>query len=180
MPPRLLVVSGLPAAGKTTLATALSVQLGWPLVTKDDYKMILLDAAAPEHREQEAATNGPLSFALMWHVANVILRANVSVVLETHFYRPQSELRILELTGQHGAKLAQIFCEAPLNELSERHARRVASGKRPGIDRPFEFSSLPPTANWEPLDLGAAPLLRLDTTKPATVERALSWVQTLE
>lgn len=179
MPPHLLVVSGLPASGKSTLATALAAHLHWPLVTKDDYKKILLDAAPPEKRLQEAETNGPLSFALMWHVADIILQAGVNVVLEAHFHRPQSELKILELAEQRGAKLAQLFCEAPLAELNERHARRVASGKRPGIDRPFEFSQLPPSANWEPLNLGDAPLLRLDTTQPSTAERALKWLQTL-
>lgn len=41
MSPTLLVVSGLPAAGKTTLAAPLARALGWPLVTKDDYKGLL-------------------------------------------------------------------------------------------------------------------------------------------
>ncbi|MFD2610342.1 AAA family ATPase [Deinococcus taklimakanensis] len=177
--PRLLVVSGLPASGKTTLATALSTALRWPLVTKDDYKAILLDAAPPERREAEATTNGPLSFALMWHVAEVILRAGGNAVLETHFYRPQSEAHIRELAGRHAAQLAQIYCEAPLDELNRRHAARVALGKRPGIDRPFDLSQMPPGACWEPLNLGNAPLLRLDTTQPGTAERASAWLHEL-
>lgn len=175
--PRLLVVSGLPASGKTTLATELAARLRWPLVTKDDYKAILLDAVPPAERDAAAATNGPLSFALMWHVAAVVLRAGGDAVLETHFYRPQSEAHIRELAGGHGAQLAQIFCEAPLDELNRRHAERVASGTRPGIDRPMDLSQMPPGACWEPLDLGGAPLLRLDTTQPDAPGRSLGWLR---
>lgn len=171
MTPTLLVVSGLPAAGKTTLAAPLARALGWPLVTKDEYKGLLY-AHLPELAQ---AQSGPLSFALTYHVAGVILAAGGSAVLETHFYRGLSEPKILALAGASGAQLRQLFCEAPLDTLRARHAARVAAGDRPGIDLPFDHADLPPHAGWAPLDLGA-PTLRLDTTQPGTVGRARQWV----
>ncbi|MFC4638116.1 AAA family ATPase [Deinococcus hohokamensis] len=176
MTPQVLVISGLPAAGKTTLATALAAELRWPLVTRDEYKAVLLKglpAASPRDL-------GPLSFALMWQVAGVILRSGRPLILETHFHRPQSEGHILDLAREYGAALAQIFCEAQLPELARRHAERVASGRRPGIDLPFEHAALPPQACWAPLNLGPAPLLRVDTTGPAHWKRALSWLCLLD
>lgn len=170
MPPTLLVISGLPASGKTHLGSRLAQRLGWPFVSKDEYKAIL-HAHLPDLTRAQA---GPLSFELMYHGAGVVLTAGGNAVLETHFYRGQSEPKILALAGE--ARILQVFCEAPLDELRRRHAERVASGARPQIDRPFDHAALPESACWTPLDLHA-PLLCLDTTQPGTVKRALEWVQ---
>lgn len=170
----LLVVSGLPAAGKSHLGSRLARELRWPSVTKDDYKGIL-------HERLPGLTNaqsGPLSFELMWHVAGVTLAAGVNTVLETHFYRGISEPKIGELAQAHGARLAQIFCEAPLDVLQRRHAARVASGARPFIDRPIDYAQLPDHCCWTPLALNA-PLLRVDTTGPDPLPDVLTWVRSL-
>lgn len=170
MPPTLLVVSGLPASGKTHLASRLAPRLGWPLATKDEYKAIL-HAHLPELTRAQA---GPLSFDLMYRVAEMVLEAGRSAVLESHFYRGLSEPKIVALAGE--ARLLQVFCEAPLDELRRRHAERVASGARPHIDLPFDHADLPENACWTPLELNA-PLLRLDTTEAGAVERAWGWVR---
>lgn len=178
MSPLLLVVTGLPAAGKTTLATALAQELRWPLVTKDDYKAILLAGLNDDLKPQFSKKVGKLSFDLMWHVAGVTLAAGVDTILETHFYLGVSDPVILALAETHGARLAQIHCHAPLPELERRHAARVAAGTRPGIDLPFKHEDLPAHCNWEPLNLGPhTPLLRLDTTAPEYLAEALTWLK---
>ncbi|WP_221089164.1 AAA family ATPase [Deinococcus aquaedulcis] len=175
-PPLLLVLTGLPAAGKSTLGEALARDLQLPFVTKDEYKGLLLARQPDLPRD----ISGPLSFDLMWHVAGVTLRAGVSTVLETHFYRGVSEAHLLRLAQTHGARLAQVFCTAPLDVLRARHAARVASGARPGIDLPFEHALAP--AHWchTPLDLGPAPCLQLDTAAGDPLPRALAWVRQLD
>ena len=178
MTPRLLVVSGLPAAGKTTLATALAREFPWPLVSKDDYKTLLLDAFPDGDLPGRSRQVGLYSFRVMWQVARVVLRAGQSVILETHFDRVHALPPILELARTHRAQLSQVFCDAPLAELERRHAARVQAAQRPGIDLPGIHSLLPPTANWEPLDLGNVPLLRVDTTQPDAAGRAAAWVRT--
>ncbi|WP_230286448.1 hypothetical protein [Deinococcus sp. 12RED42] len=67
----LLIVSGMPASGKSTLGARLAGALSVPFVTKDEYKALLL-ARLPG---LERAVSGPLSFDLMWHVAGVTLAA---------------------------------------------------------------------------------------------------------
>ena len=81
VPPTLLVISGLPAAGKTHLGARLAQELSWPFVSKDDYKELLHEALPDLTRSQA----GPLSFNIIYYVAGVILAAGGSVVLETHF-----------------------------------------------------------------------------------------------
>lgn len=172
MPPTLLVISGLPASGKTHLGSRLARELGWPFVTKDEYKQVLHDYLPDLTRAQA----GPLSFSLLWHVTGVILAAGGNVVLEAHFYRGLSEPKIEALAQTHGAKIAQLFCEAPLDELRQRHAARVASGARPHIDLPFDHAELPESACWTPLDLDA-PLRRVDTTQPQDPAELARWVR---
>jgi predicted kinase len=171
--PTLLVLTGLPAAGKTTLGTALARRLRWPFVSKDEYKEMLHEHLPDLTRAQA----GPLSFEIMYHVAGVSLAAGHDVVLETHFYRGLSEPILVALADKHSAQLVQVFCHAPLPELKRRHAERVALGEHPHIHLPWLYSDgVPVHACSEPLDLGAL-LLQLDTTHPGTEDRALAWLQ---
>ena len=43
--PTLVLISGMPATGKSTLAVELADQLGWPVFTKDTFKELLFDVA---------------------------------------------------------------------------------------------------------------------------------------
>ncbi|MBZ9751857.1 ATP-binding protein [Deinococcus sp. HMF7604] len=173
--PLLLVVTGLPAAGKSTLGGQLARTLRLPFVTKDDYKAIVL-ARQPDLPRDVA---GPLSFDLMWHVAGVTLTAGLDTLLETHFYHGLSEAYILKLAQAHGARLAQVFCHAPLEVLQQRHDARVASGTRPGIDLPLKYAQAPAYWCHAPLDLGPAPCLSLETSQGDPLPSALAWVQGL-
>lgn len=173
MTPFLLVVTGLPAAGKTQLGTHLARSLRWPLVSKDEYKEMLHEALPDLTRAQA----GPLSFEIMYHVAGVSLAAGHDVVLETHFYRGISEKIIAALAHRHGARLLQVYCHAPLAELQRRHDERVALGEHPHIHQASLYQQeIPEYACSQPLELDA-PLLKLDTTQPGTEGRALTWLR---
>ena len=56
----LIAMKGFAGSGKSTLSRALSKQLGWPLIDKDDVKD-LLDGHAP--------AAGPLAYAIMFNIA---------------------------------------------------------------------------------------------------------------
>ncbi|WP_189074700.1 AAA family ATPase [Deinococcus sedimenti] len=171
--PLLLIVSGMPASGKSTLGARLAHALSWPFVTKDEYKALLLGRLPELTRD----VSGPLSFDVMWHVAGVTLAAGMDTVLESHFYHGVSEAHILTLAHTHGARVAQVFCHAPMNVLQARHDARVASGRRPGIDLPMEYATLPGHCCWTPLGLRDAPCLTVDTTGPDVLPDVLSWLK---
>ncbi|BBN93507.1 hypothetical protein DEIGR_103011 [Deinococcus grandis] len=172
--PLLLIVSGMPASGKSTLGARLAAALNLPFVTKDEYKALLL-ARLPDLTRD---VSGPLSFDVMWHVAGVTLAGGMDTVLESHFYHGVSETHILTLAKTHGARVAQVFCHAPVDVLQARHDARVASGRRPGIDLPMNYATLPVHCCWTPLDLGDTPLLTVDTTQHDALPGILTWVHT--
>ena len=175
MPLLLIVITGLPAAGKTTLATALGAQLHLPVVSKDDYKQVLLDLLPEDERLLRNSEVGKASYFVMLKVAEVLLTAGQSLIMETHFYRGVSELNILPLADRHQAQVLQIFCDAGTEELKLRHAARVAAQTRPYIDHPNIHDRLPENANREPLEL-RAPLLRVNTVLPDARSEALTWL----
>ena len=173
MPPTFLVITGLPASGKTFLGSRLARQLGWPFVSKDEYKEMLHNHLPDLTRVQA----GPLSFEIMYHVAGVSLAAGGNVLLETHFYRGVSEPILTALAHRHGARLLQVFCHAPLDELKRRHAERVALGEHPYIHQPWLYQTpVPDYACSEPLEL-EGDLLSLDTTQLGMEEWAYGWVR---
>jgi predicted kinase len=106
---RLLVITGLPASGKTTLARQLSERYGVPLIAKDVIKEPLLDVlgandAAESRRLSDA------SFAILFALAREMLKARCSVVLEGNF-RPAEHATALQPVLRHAARVAQVLCQ---------------------------------------------------------------------
>lgn len=174
--PLLGVLTGLPAAGKTTLATVLGRELALPVISKDDYKQVLLDLLPEDQRLARHSEMGKAGYFVMLRATDAVLTARQSLIQETHFYLGMSEQNIVPLAGKHGAQIIQIHCFADMAELKRRHAARVESKARPYIDHPGLHDHLPANANWEPLELDA-PLLRLDTAAPDAHAQALAWVR---
>ena len=79
---RLVLVNGLPGAGKTTLAAALAAELAVPLVSKDALKEMLADAypAVP------LSSFGPIAMETAWRLA---AEMPGTVILESWWFRPR-------------------------------------------------------------------------------------------
>lgn len=126
--PVLLVVSGPPASGKTTLARLLAGRLAWPVLAKDSFKEALFDSlgvgdADWSRRLSEAA------FARQSQAADRILAQGVSLVVEGNF-RAAHRPALAALAARHGASLAQIACRASPATLAARRAARASSSVR--------------------------------------------------
>ena len=61
MGPTLVMMAGLPGAGKTTLAYALGRELGWQVIDKDTHKEVLVNQGFDDDRAGKTAYE--LSFA---------------------------------------------------------------------------------------------------------------------
>jgi len=103
--PVLLIVNGYAASGKTTLARALSRELRWPLVPKDEFKELLFDRlGAIDYKESKQL--GAAAIDVMFGVARELLVAGTSVIIESPLLPRYDNARIRAL--EHEAEFLTI------------------------------------------------------------------------
>ena len=131
--PLLVVVTGSPASGKSTLAEKLSESMRLPLLAKDAFKEEIYDnlegaAPADSHRL------GFVAVRLMHSWSKRLLEKGVSLVLESNFKRSLSlpDLESLFALSQPvGDTVKTTTCYvAPRDEVVDRYVERLEEGER--------------------------------------------------
>jgi len=159
-----VVVTGIPASGKTTLAAALSAHLGWPLVSKDVVKEALFDSLGTGDL-QWSQRLGRAGHVVMYSLAATIPK----VILEAHFQRGVAEPELLALNR----RIIQVYCRCPVDLAAYRYRKRIADPDRHAGHLP-EHQCDQVIERWmndvpTPLDLPNAPLVEVDTTGPVDI-----------
>lgn len=120
---KIILVSGYPAAGKSTFARRLSEHLQIPCFNKDTIKEALADGFGPS--SQEAYNKGSAAtFNIMAHIAECLLQVSKPCILESNF-RVQEGERIEELLEKHGASCLTFVFTGDLDVLYNRYAKRA-------------------------------------------------------
>jgi predicted kinase len=117
--PLLVVVTGMPAAGKTTVAEGLAHELRLPLIAKDGIKERLYDTLGTGDAEWSGRL-GDATYALLFEVARALLAGGAPLVLEANFFRGSED----EFRRLPAHRLVQVHCDAPLELIEERYANR--------------------------------------------------------
>ena len=79
-----ILVTGIPASGKSTLARALGEELRLPVISKDSLKELLFDHVGFRSREEKVRL-GNASMEIMYAVAGQLMRAGQPFLLENNF-----------------------------------------------------------------------------------------------
>ena len=172
---RLVYVSGMPGAGKTTLAYPLAAELGYSLVTKDMLKEklhdVLHEAEGIAGAEADLAWSrrlGAASMELLWTLAE----SAGDMVIEANF--PPNNAYVRERLLSLGGCPVEVHCSCPLDlavaryKTRPRHWVHATSAHSPEAELP-QFN--------EPVGIGER--ITVDTSKPVDVPAVASEVRRL-
>jgi predicted kinase len=153
-----VVVSGPPASGKSTLATALAAELDLPLLAKDVVKDALVDVlGAPDVPRSRAL--GTAAVHVLLAVAATAGRAVLESVWHHYAHPP--------LVALSGPKV-EVFCRCSPEVLSARFAARAPSRGAGYLDADRDPAELWNAEVGAPV-AGGWPVLEVDTTTGSDV-----------
>jgi predicted kinase len=165
--PVLILITGAPCTGKTTIAQHLAGEFHLPFVHKDGIKERLFDRLGWKDDRQWSKLLSLVSYDLLYYFIDVQLKAGHSLIAEANFKADIDTPYILDLLARYTFTPLQIFCFADPDILIQRFVERGDSADRhPGhIDQTMaadiRLSLL--KNEYRPLEIGGQ-LIKVDTT----------------
>ncbi|WP_323746631.1 AAA family ATPase [Catenulispora pinisilvae] len=173
---RIVMISGAPGVGKTTIARPLARALGMPLFAKDSIKERIHDVLADNGPVEVEWSRrlGAAAMEMLW-----LLAAEApECVLEANFWpgheRQNDSLRVLS----EGGTLIEVYCTAPREEILRRFHARNAAGERHAVHPDHAFTP----DRWEKSfggPIGVGRVLEVDTSTPVDVAKIAAEVRAL-
>jgi predicted kinase len=154
-----VIVAGWPGSGKSTLAAALAIELGLPLLAKDEIKEALMDGLGRPQAVPESRRLGKAAVLALLRVA----RYCPGAVLDSTWYG-----YALPLARALPGQLVEVHCTVS-PELARARYRTRSAHRHPGhLDAARSDAEL-----WgrpsRPLGLG--PVVTVDTSGPVDIAR---------
>ena len=125
--PTLVVVSGPPGSGKTTLAHEIARALPCPAICRDEIKEGMVHAQGQGFQGGHGDPLTQRTFPLFFEVVRVLIGSGVTVVAEAAFQAPRWRPELESLSEL--ARLRIIRCNVAASVSFERAVRRAAGNE---------------------------------------------------
>jgi predicted kinase len=165
--PKLIVISGRPASGKTTLARILSREVKCPLLSRDELKEGYLNSRGALQGPSSKAVNGHIN-ETFFQTIDFLLWKGVSLVVEAAFQHKLWQPKLMAIL--ESADVRVIACETDTDLAKLRFAQRISTNPDrenyhgESLTKPIdEYISLL-IEHFEPLSI-EAPTLVVNTTE---------------
>jgi predicted kinase len=162
--PLLVVVTGMPSSGKSTVADGLAGRLALPLVAKDEIKESLYASLGAESVTASERL-GTAAYALTFDLARAMLASGVSLIVEANFFREQEP----DFASLPEHRLVQVHCHAPFAVLLDRYANRSRHAGHHDAEKIKELPARFESGAHSPLRL-RGDLVQLDTTEAVDLD----------
>ncbi|CAI2784428.1 Uncharacterised protein [Serratia grimesii] len=167
-----ILVNGIPASGKSTLARALALHFGLPYLSLDSIKEPFMAQLDNVDRELNRRL-GYAAYQAIWSMVAQAPQRCIYVIDAWYGFQPRELLRqylreagvtqVLEVWNQISAKLA-----------TERYAARLGqrSTGHPGAEYLPELRALAERA----MPMAIGPVIRVDQALPLEIDRLVDWL----
>lgn len=171
-PPFIIIVNGLPASGKTTIAKYLGSRLNLPVIHKDEINQVIAEGLTCNSLE-ESYLQGYISIKLLYKFAEILGRQGKSCIVESVFDPVYANEEWGIQQTKYLFNVIQIVCFAEGNQLYNRYVERSYMPCRPGYH--FDEAKLSQgmaerllQGKIEPINI-PGPILEVDTTDWSSV-----------
>ncbi|MEK7633132.1 MAG: AAA family ATPase [Patescibacteria group bacterium] len=171
MSPTLIIITGHPGTGKTTLAHRLSKELNLPVLSKDEIKEVLFDVLGWTDVSWSKQISAA-SYRVIDHVMKELLTVGGGAIIESNFLVEFDSERIEALIRNYSIAPVQILLYSKEDVRAKRfHERRTSGNRHAGHHDLDQFQKNQDHDRRIPLMI-SAPRIEIDTTDFEKVDYA--------
>jgi len=165
--PLLVIVTGSPASGKTTLAHILAEKINCPLLSRDEIKEGYINTLSLAHSQLDKSTDLHV-YDTFFEAIDLLISKRISVIAEAAFQDKLWKPKLLNLSD--GTEIKIIICKTNPDLIKSRFTNRFSNnpdrekyhGDQSISMLAEQFNSL--TENYKPINIDA-PTLEVDSTE---------------